>query len=206
MNHYFRVFSISAALFFLLNSILMQSVAEPGASIVFTKEEQKLHIEKMKSMTPEQRAKYRVEQYALLRNKAAAIGYDMPATPPWENKTVPSAKSSSNASSDDVFNTSHKHELDKYRKDANEKRKEMHERLEKQRQHIKQRIATLVERHAVKPANETAAPPTAPAPMQAPVTNYPGGAFYPPPQTLGPNYPRYYPIPPAPPRYWGYPY
>ncbi|MBT8439165.1 MAG: hypothetical protein HKP55_03490 [Gammaproteobacteria bacterium] len=210
MKHYFRIFSISALLFFLLNSILMQSVAEPGTPVLFTKEDQNLHIEKMKSMTPEQKARYRSEQYALLRQKAAAIGYKMPATPPWEaaGSQPKSVTASTNKPADDAFNSRHKNQLDKYRQDAADKRKAMHERLEKQRQQIKQRIATLVDRQAVKPAEpmqRRLAPPVPPAPR---ADNYPGGSFYapPPPRAMGPGYPGFYQVPPAPARPWGYPY
>lgn len=207
MKHYIRIFSISALLFFLLNSILMQSVAEPGTPVLFTKEDQNLHMEKMKSMTPEQKDQYRSEQYALLRQKAAVIGYEMPVTPPWEDvATAESGSVSANESSDDVFNTRHKHQLDKYRKDAADKRKAMHERLEKQRQQIKQRIATLVERQAVKPAESLDRRPAPPMPPAA--DNFPHGSYYPapPPRAMGPAYPGYYQVPPAPPRPWGYPY
>jgi len=209
MKHYVRIFSISALLFFLLNSILMQSVAEPGTPALFTKEDQNFHLEKMKSMTAEQKARYRSEQYALLRQKAAAIGYEMPAAPPSEGAGISSPDTAStNESSDEVFNSRHKNQLDKYRKDAAEKRKAMHERLEKQRQQIKQRIATLVERQAVKPVEplqRRPAPPALPAPR---AERYPGGSFYtpPPPRAMPPAYPGYYQVPPAPPRPWGYPY
>lgn len=208
MKHYFRVFSISALLFFLLNSILMQSVAEPGAPVLFTKEDQNLHIEKMKSMTPEQKAQYRTEQYALLRQKAAAIGYEMPATPPWETAESKSDKAPTNESSNEVFNIRHKKQLAKYRQDAADKRKAMHERLEKQRQQIKQRIATLVERQTVKPAGSIERRPAPPLPSAAPADYYQGGSFYPAPQpqVMSPSYPGFYQVPPAPPRPWGYPY
>ena len=208
MKHSFRVFTISALLLFLLNSILMQSVAEPGTPVLFTKEDQSLHIEKMKSMTAEQKAQYRSEQYALLRQKAAAIGYDMPATPPWETSADKANNAPADAVSDESINPRHKSQLAKYRQDASEKRKAMHERLEKQRQHIKQRIADLVERQNVKPA-EAIQRPARPTPPAAPVQSFPGGAFYPPPppQAMTPSYPpRYYQAPPAPPRPWGYPY
>ena len=208
MKHYFRIFSISALLFFLLNSILMQSVAEPGTPVLFTKEDQNLHMEKMKSMTPEQKAQYRSEQYALLRQKAAAIGYEMPANPPWETTSTDPESATTNESSDDAFNTRHKNQLDKYRKDAADKRKAMHERLEKQRQQIKQRIATLVERQSVKSAEPIERRPVPPMPRATPADNYSSGSYYlpPPPRTMAPAYPSYYQVPPAPPRPWGYPY
>jgi len=209
MKHYFRIFSISALLFFLLNSILMQSVAEPGTPVLFTQEDQNLHMEKMKSMTPEQKDQYRSEQYALLRQKAAAIGYEMPATPPWEEAVASEpATVAPEESSSDAFNSRHKNQLDKYRKDAADKRKAMHERLEKQRQQIKQRIATLVERQAVKPAEPINRRPAPPMPATAPADNYPGSSFYPapPPRMMAPAYPGFYQVPPAPPRPWGYPY
>jgi hypothetical protein len=208
MKHYFRIFSISALLFFLLNSILMQSVAEPGTPVLFTKEDQNLHIEKMKSMTPEQKDRYRSEQYALLRQKAASIGYEMPTTPPWEAPGSEAESTPTNDSSDEVFNSRHKNQLAKYRKDAADKRKAMHERLEKQRQQIKQRIATLVERQAVKPIEPMQRRPAPPAPPAPRTDNYPGGSFYPPPppQAMAPGYPGYYQAPPAPLRPWGYPY
>ncbi len=208
MNHYFRVFGLSTALFFLLNSILMQSVAEPVTPVLFTKEDQDLHMEKMKSMTPEQKAQYRSEQYTLLRQKAAAIGYDMPATPPWEASTNEPGSATIDSSSDDAFNSRHKNQLAKYRKDAADKRKAMHERLEKQRQQIKQRIATLVERQSVKPAEPLERRLAPPMPQAAPAENYPGGSYYmpPPPRVMAPAYPGYYQVPPAPQRPWGYPY
>ena len=208
MKHYFRIFSISALLFFLLNSILMQSVAEPGTPVLFTKEDQNLHIEKMKSMTPEQKAQYRSEQYALLRQRAATIGYEMPANPPWEAPGDESDNTATNQPPEEVFNSRHKNQLAKYRQDAADKRKAMHERLEKQRQQIKQRIATLVERQAVKPIEPMEQRPAPPMPPAAPRSDYyPGGSFYPapPPRAMGPGYPGFYQVPPAP-RPWGYHY
>ena len=206
MKHYFRIFSISTLLFFLLNSILMQSVAEPGTAVLFSKDDQDRHIEIMKSMTPEQKARYRSEQYALLRDKAATIGYEMPVTPPWDAAGSAPENVSTSESSEEVFNARHKNQLAKYRQDAADKRKAMHERLEKQREQIKQRIATLVERQAVKsaePMQRRPAPPMPPAPQ---MNNYPGGSFYPPPPPqMNPGYPGYYQVPPAP-HTWGYPY
>ncbi len=205
MKHHIRVFSISALLLFLLNSILMQSVAEPGTPVLFSKADQALHIEKMKSMTEEQKNRYRSEQYALLRQKAAAIGYEMPVNPPWEDAGRKTDTVATDESSNQVFDARHKNQLAKYRQDAADKRKAMHERLEKQREQIKQRIATLVERQAVKPAEPIERRPPPPMPPAAPVNSYPAGAFYPPatPQPLTPGYPGFYQAPPRP---WGYPY
>lgn len=212
MSHHFRIFSISLIFLFLINGILMQSVADPASPVLFTAEEQKFHQDKMQNMTDEEKQQYRSEQYQILRSKAAAIGYDMPETPPWSKSA--SADSLVPSPSDRM----HKKQLDQYRLEAAEKRAAMHKRLEKQRETIKKRIATLVDRHGVKPSVQPT-PPAAPySPQQAaPVQPYqqqqpqPGPA-YPqarayapaPPSTLGRNYPGFYRVPPPP--VYAYPY
>lgn len=218
MSHYFRIFSISTIFLFLINGILMQSVADPASPVLFTEEEQKFHLEKMKNMSEEEKQRYRTEQYQILRNKAAAIGYDMPDTPPWANANA------ADANAPTPTDRMHKEQLDKYRLEATEKRQAMHKRLEQQRQTIKKRIADLVDRHAVKPSVEPQAPvkpyspkPIAPAQPYQPgfqsgyqpgyQPGYPPAHAYPPAppmNTLGRNYPGFYRVPPPP--VYNYPY
>ncbi len=209
MKHNFRVFSISAFLLFLLNSILMQSVAEPGSPVLFSKDDQNHHLEIMQSMSPEEKARYRSEQYALLRQKAAAIGYEMPVTPPWEAATSETGKPAATETTNEVYDSRNRNQLAKYRQDAADKRKAMHERLEKQRAQIKQRIATLVERQAVKPIESMERRPAPPVMPPAPTAEYyQNGSFYPvpAPQAMPPAHPGFYQAPPMQPRPWGYPY
>ncbi len=215
MSHYFRIFSISIIFLFLINGILMQSVADPASPVLFTEEEQKFHQDKMQNMTDEEKQKYRSEQYQILRSKAAAIGYAMPATPPWSESTT-AESGSKGAIAPTPADRMHQKQLDKYRLEAAEKRAAMHKRLEQQRETIKKRIATLVDRQAVKPSAQQPIPPAAPYSPQpvAPVQPYqqpqPGPA-YPqargyapaPPSTLGRNYPGFYRVPPPP---YAYPY
>ncbi len=203
-----RVIAISAFLMLAISSTVMQTVADtakPG--VLITKEEQDQHIEKMKTMTAEEKARYRNEQYEILRKKAASIGYTMPDTPPWseaektateqqakaEEPQKTTAKRNARANETPV-DSRHMRQLEKYRKAAAEKRKAMHERLEKQRQSIQERIARLVEQNAVKPVPEQpryTPPAYIPAPPP-PAPAYPG--YYMPPQRWAPDpyYPSYY--------------
>lgn len=204
MNHFLKIFSLSAFMLFVINGVLMKSVAEPAKPILFSDQEQALHLDKMKKMTPAQRQKYRNEQYRILRNKAAAIGYKMPAIPPWVSE--PPAKQPQPLDTD--ISARHQSQLAKYRKDAEDKRKAIHKRLENQRATIKKRIEKLVEHQGIKPS-ETGSiaapvfpgnfqPPTPPVPPIGPATMAPQA----PPPSLGPYYPRFYQVPPSPP--WGY--
>lgn len=205
-----RVIAISAFLMLAISSTVMQTVADPAKpGVLITKEEQDLHIEKMKTMTAEEKVQYRNEQYEILRKKAANIGYTMPDTPPWSEseKTQPKQQAKAeepqkttakrNARANEIpVESRHMRQLEKYRKAAAEKRKAMHERLEKQRQSVKERIARLVEQNAVKSAPEQPryAPPayTPAPPPPPPPPAYPG--YYMPPQQWrpGPYYPGYY--------------
>jgi len=186
---------------FFLATLFSLSFAESVAPAQLISEaEQQQHIEKMKGMTQAEKNQYRNEQYASLRAKAASIGYAMPETPPWaetkkqtgkvtqaEAETKPLIKSTkSNASSAHKIvqpevkpiGGRHQNQLEKYRQAAAEKREEMQDRLEKQRQSVRDRIARLVEENAVKPAPE--APrftPPMPPPRFTPTV---------------PMYPRYY--------------
>ena len=191
-----RVFVISAFLLLAISSTVMQSVADTANSpVLITQEEQNQHIEKMKDMTSEERARYRNEQYEILRKKAAAIGYEMPDTPPWteqqqqdkgtDTKTTMAPRNSrSNTSS--TQDSSHLKQLEKYRKAAAEKRQAMQERLVKQRQSVQERIDKLVEKNAVKPSPDRPRPiprtrTYAPTPPPAP----PLRGYYPPPWRSG---------------------
>lgn len=209
MKHYIRIVTISALLLLLINGLLMQSVAETSTPVLFTEEDSAKHLEKMASMSPQERAAYRNEQYKRLRVKAAEIGYQMPETPPWAATSADSSVDTgetqkTSAQPDDSIHPRLETQLSKYRQEAADKRQAMHQRLEQQREKINQRIAKLVERQASKPAQAPAyprnLPPQPPAPPVAPASPY----YAPPPAaTLGPNYPPFYPVPPAP--AWGYP-
>ena len=178
----------------LLITLFSLSFAESvGPEVLISEAEQQQHIEKMKGMTQAEKNQYRNEQYALLRAKAASIGYAMPETPPWaeaESKQI-KKETKSNASSAlkitqpevKPIGGRHQNQLEKYRQAAAEKREEMQDRLEKQRQSVKERIARLVEENAVKPAPEVPRfTPPMPPPRFTPAT---------------PVYPRYYyPQPP----------
>ena len=196
-----RVFAISAFLLLAISSTVMQSVADTAKStVVLTEEEQSQHIEKMKGMTAEERARYRNEQYEILRKKAAAIGYEMPDTPPWTEQTqkaqaqqekdtgskttmAPRSARSSTVSTED---SDHLKQLEKYRKAAAEKREAMQDRLEKQRQSVQERIDKLVEKNAVKPTPERSRPrPRTRTYMPAPPPAPPFPGYYPPPWRSG---------------------
>jgi len=196
MNHTFHAFSIFTLLILLAPTSFADD-AKPA--VVFSAQEQQQHLEKMQGMTPAEKIEYRNQQYKMLREKAASIGYDMPASPPWkeqENRAVIAEKKAVTArkmprSSISLMperrESRHQVQLDKYRKAAAEKRQAMQERLEKQRLAVQERIARLVEKNAIKPAIQ--APP---APMVAP---------YPP---MAPAYPRFYQVPPPMPPYYRY--
>lgn len=209
MMQYLRFFGISAFLLFLVNGLLVQSVADPANPVVFSEKEKQYHIAKMRGMTEQEKNQYRSEQYQILRDKAAAIGYQMPDSPPWEtdnssDKEAFFAEPNRNDSRD-------KGQLAKYRKEAADKRQEIHQRLEQQRQSIKKRIADLVERHSVKPPTEAQA--AEPVPPQAYQPSYqpgvqPSAPAYPyppvaPSNPYNPGYPPYYRMPaPAYPGYY----
>ena len=199
MKQSIRVIAISAFLLLAISSTVMQSVADPAQpAVLITAEEQERHLEKMKTMTAEEKARYRNEQYDILRSKAASIGYEMPDTPPWNEseKTAPEQQAKAQQpqkitakrntrTSDIPMESRHMKQLEKYRKAAAEKRQAMHERLEKQRKSVQERIARLVEQNAVKPVPEQPgfAPPPPPAYMPAPppAPAYPGQYRTPPP-------------------------
>ena len=44
------------------------------------------HMQKMQSMTPEEREAYRMERYQEMRERASEIGMEMPETPPWQQR------------------------------------------------------------------------------------------------------------------------
>ena len=206
MSHSKRIFSLSALLLILINGIVTQTVADPvetatvavtttpvetapvdnTPAVLITEEDQVKHQTAMRNMSAEERMAYRNEQYAALRNKAAAIGYNMPEKPPWAEME---AKSATSGDFQQQEKSRHQQQLEKYRQAAAEKREAMQERLAKQREHIKQRIAHLIEKNAVKPTPEQPyqgfrQPPSfQPAPV-APM------------HPMGPAYPRFYSVPP----------
>ena len=216
MNHSVRIIGISAFLLLFFSSAVMQSVADTQhAPILITKVEQDQHAEMMKGMTPTEKAQYRNEQYEILRKKAASIGYEMPETPPWPvseatletvteqspdtdaaqaeatgNTIATPARNRSRARAVPAIDSRHQKQLEKYRLAAAEKRKAMHERLEKQRQSVQERIDKLIEQNAIKPAQEAPRPvppppvtrPYAPIPPMAPVYPpwYRARPYYPP--------------------------
>jgi len=189
---------------FLLATLFSLSFAESVAPAQLISEaEQQQHIEKMKGMTLAEKNQYRNEQYALLRAKAASIGYAMPETPPWaepkkqtskvaqaiaEAKPVKKSTKSNASSADKIAQPEvkpiggrHQNQLEKYRQAAAEKREEMHDRLEKQRQSVRERIARLVEENAVKPVPEAPrfTPPMPPPRFTPTVPMYPGYYYVP---------------------------
>lgn len=44
------------------------------------------HMQKMRSMTPEERDAYRMERYEEMRERAKEIGMELPENPPWKNR------------------------------------------------------------------------------------------------------------------------
>ncbi len=220
MSYFTRTIGFSAFTLLLVGGSIVQSVADPAKSIpLITDEEQQQHIEIMKDMTHAQRMQYRNEQYAHLRKKAASIGYDMPESPPWATAEAdqpgtdkaPSTAGASPATATEPaklesstfivepIGTRHEDQLAKYRRAAAEKRQAMEERLEKQRQSVKERISKLVEENAVKSAPERL-PRLAPPPRPAAPTYPQYGPSYP---QYGPAYPpRYYAVPPPVPYYY----
>ncbi len=44
------------------------------------------HMQKMQTMTPEEREAYRMERYQEMRERATEIGLEMPETPPWQQR------------------------------------------------------------------------------------------------------------------------
>ena len=159
------------------------SVADHHASIkVFSEHEKELHQQRMKNMTEEERINYRNEQYQILRQRASAIGYSMPETPPWAGAEKALVEASAETRLDD---NTHGKQLNAYRQEAADKRKAMHERIEKQREEIKKRIADLVEKNAVKPTTQATPnmyqqpmPPMVPMTPMPPMPMYQG--YYPP--------------------------
>ena len=192
-NH---IVAISAFLLIAVSSTLMQSIADtPKTDVLLSTEEQNRHIEIMKNMTPEERASYRNEQYEILRQKAAAIGYEMPDSPPWaESQQLTKAdekpatpQRSSRSAINDISPTDprHQQQLEKYRQASAEKREQMQARLEKQRQSVQERIDKLVEENSVKPVPEQRPRyvPRTYTPTPPPVPPFPG--YYPPPWRSG---------------------
>ncbi len=57
-----------------------------------TAEEHKAEIEKMRQMTPEERQAQRNQRYQELRDRAASLGLDLPAVPPWEEQRANKAE------------------------------------------------------------------------------------------------------------------
>lgn len=195
MSHSKRILSLSALLLILINGIVTQTVADPvetAPAVIITEEELNKHQDAMKNMSATERTAYRNEQYAALRKKAASIGYNMPEKPPWAEMEV---KSETSETFQQEEKSRHLEQLEKYRQAAAEKRQAMQERLAKQRESIKQRIAHLIEKNGVKPTPEAPYRDFAPQPpmfQPAPVA---------PMHPMGPGYPRFYSVPPPMPMY-----
>ena len=49
------------------------------------------HMEKMRSMTPEEREAYRLGRYQEMRERARDMGVEMPETPPWKERQTAAA-------------------------------------------------------------------------------------------------------------------
>jgi hypothetical protein len=182
-RHFELVFLL--AVFFSF-SFISQSVADNSPRPpVFSEHEKALHQERMKYMTAEEKARYRDEQYQLLKQRAAAIGYSMPDTPPWNDSSTAGAPAKAD-SKEESLHELHQKQLEAYRQAAADKRKAMQDKIEKQREEIQQRIDRLVQQNAIK-----AAPPAPPQPPQPPV--FSGYQAAPP---MYPAYPGYYMMPP----------
>lgn len=231
MSQSIRTIGLSSLFLLIFTSSVMQTAAETTqAPVVFSAEEKSQHLAAMSNMSEEQRLTYRNEQYQILRQRAAQIGYEMPEAPPWNQApaaqadvatyaqpsaaapvSAPPVTTRSALDSGDApaggpqgyasIESRHQEQLDKYRKAAAEKRQAMQDRLEKQRQSVQDRIARLVEKNGVKPGTERVAP-TPPAPPAPPAV--PAVPAYSPPAMLprGPVYQPYYRMPP--PAYPGY--
>ncbi len=188
-----QLFSIKSFLTLVFGLVLgimfNSSIAENAASIkVFSEHEKELHEQRMKNMTEQERNVYRDQQYQILRQRAAAIGYSMPELPPWAEQESDESKTSDNG----VLyadQSAHEKQLQAYRQDAADKRKAMHERIEQQRQAIKKRIDNLVEKNTVKATKPVVPvmPTYQPVPMRPPMTPMPP-----------PNHPGYRMMPPMP--------
>ncbi|MGD2117938.1 MAG: hypothetical protein PVG66_06250 [Chromatiales bacterium] len=160
--------------------------ADSSEPVLMTPQEQQQHMDKMRNMSYAEKIKYRNEQYEELRKRAAQIGYIMPITPPWAGMEQPPAEQPAVETAAEQ----HQKQLAKYRREAADKRKAMEERLEKQRQSIKQRINKLVQDNAV-PSSDDSGSRYQPG--------YP--RFAPPPPPRAPAYPPFYRVPPPYPTY-----
>lgn len=73
------------------------ATTETAASAEFqllSDDEIRAHQQQMQQMSPEEREKYRNEQYQLLQERARANGYQLPDTPPWASRDEPAISSS----------------------------------------------------------------------------------------------------------------
>ncbi len=172
---------------FLTFAFISQSIADNNLRPqVFSEHEKALHQDRMQNMTALEKQRYRNDQYEILKQRAAAIGYSMPDTPPWAHQQAlePVKSTEAQESQAETEQARHERQLADYRKASAEKRKAMQEKIEKQRQEIKKRIDRLVQQNAVKPAPQPI-PPAMPA-------------YQPRPYPMPPAYPGYYMPPPMP--------
>jgi len=195
MSHFMKIFILASSLLISANGFCMDTSSNnviAQDSVLFSVNHQQLHLDKMKNMTDTEKKSYRDTQYKFLRQKASAIGYIMPETPPWTDFEI---KDKTTLGINDA-DERHKKQLARYREQAADQRKAMQDRLEKQKQSINKRIAKLVEKNAIKPnpVNRN----------NYPQYQYPQNYQLPNRYRLpsGPVYPRFYNIPP--PRPYGY--